>query len=155
MEIPGSTCPRCGRPLAADAPDGLCAACLLQAGAETFSAGSGSTDFMPTVSSVTAAPVVRAAPRLAEGDRWGSYAIGRLLGRGGMGEVYDAEHLPSGRRVALKVLSSRLQNAEERARFLREGQLAASVSHPHTVYIFGSSSIEITGVPSISSLPKM
>ena len=153
MEIPGSTCPRCGRPLAADAPDGLCAACLLQAGAETFSAGSGSTDFMPTVSSVTAAPVVRAAPRLAEGDRWGSYAIGRLLGRGGMGEVYDAEHVPSGRRVALKVLSSRLQNAEERARFLREGQLAASVSHPHTVYIFGSEEIDGTPVISMELLP--
>ncbi len=148
------SCPRCGRPLAADAPDGLCAACLLQAGAETFSAGSGSTDFMPTVSSGSSvAPVVRSAPRLAEGDRWGSYAIGRLLGRGGMGEVYDAEHLPSGRHVALKVLSSRLQNAEERARFLREGQLAASVSHPHTVYIFGSEEIDGTPVISMELLP--
>ena len=153
MEMPGTTCPRCGRLLAADAPDGLCAACLLQAGAETFSAGSSSTDFMPTVSSVAAAPVVRAAPRLNEGDRWGSYVIGRLLGRGGMGEVYDAEHVPSGRRVALKVLSSRLQNAEERARFLREGQLAASVSHPHTVYIFGSEEIDGTPVISMELLP--
>src|SRR5688572_19948044 len=109
-------CPRCGRPVAADAPGGLCATCLLEAGAETFSAGSGSTDFMPTMSSAAAAATavgVRRAPRLSEGDRWGSYQIGRLLGRGGMGEVYDAEHLPSGRRVALKVLSSRLQNAEE------------------------------------------
>ena len=144
-------CPRCGRTVALDAPGGLCAACLLEAGAETFSAGSGSTDFMPTMSSAAAAAsavAVRRAPRLSEGDRWGSYQIGRLLGRGGMGEVYDAEHIPSGRRVALKVLSSPLQSAEERARFLREGQLAASVSHPHTVYIFGSE--EIDGVPVIS-----
>jgi serine/threonine protein kinase len=146
-------CPRCGRGVAPDAPDGLCAACLLEAGAETFSAGSGSTDFMPTVSSVAAPPAVRRAPRLAEGDQWGSYRIGRLLGRGGMGEVYDAEHLPSGRRVALKVLSSRLQNAEERARFLREGQLAASVSHPHTVYIFGSEEIDGTPVITMELLP--
>ena len=65
-----------------------------------------------------------------------------------MGEVYEAEHLDSGRRVALKVLRSRLETAEERARFLREGQLAASVSHPHTVYIFGSD--EIAGMPVIS-----
>ena len=36
----------------------------------------------------------------------------------------------------------------ERARFLREGQLAASISHPHTVYIFGSE--EIAGAPVIS-----
>ena len=65
-----------------------------------------------------------------------------------MGEVYEAEHVDSGRRIALKVLRSRLQNADERARFLREGQLAASVSHPHTVYIFGSE--EIAGMPVIS-----
>jgi hypothetical protein len=65
-----------------------------------------------------------------------------------MGEVYEAEHIRSGRRLALKVLRSRLQNADERARFLREGQLAASVSHPHTVYIFGSE--EISGTPVIS-----
>ena len=65
-----------------------------------------------------------------------------------MGEVYEAEHTESGRRIALKVLRGRLQNADDRARFLREGQLAASVSHPHTVYIFGSE--EIAGMPVIS-----
>ena len=70
-----------------------------------------------------------------------------------MGEVYDAEHVPSGRRVALKVLSSPLQSAEEQARFLREGQLAASVSHPHTVYIFGSEEIDGTPVISMELLP--
>ena len=58
------------------------------------------------------------------------------------------DHLVSGRRVALKVLRNRLQSQDERARFLREGQLAASVSHPHTVYIFGSE--EIAGTPVIS-----
>src|SRR5688500_14082880 len=146
-------CPRCGRPVAIDAPGGLCSTCLLEAGAEPFSAGSGSTDFMPTRSSAAAEVAVRRAPRLSEGDRWGSYQIGRLLGRGGMGEVYDAEHVPSGRRVALKVLRSPLQSAEERARFLREGQLAASVSHPHTVYIFGSEEIDGTPVISMELLP--
>ena len=85
---------------------------------------------------------------LADGQSWGPYRIGRLLGRGGMGEVHEAEHVDSGRRIALKVLRSRLQDADERARFLREGQLAASISHPHTVYIFGSE--EIAGVPVIS-----
>src|SRR5262249_48858425 len=82
------------------------------------------------------------------GEIWGPYRIGRLIGRGGMGEVYEAEHLESGRRIALKVLRSRLENHDERARFLREGQLAASVSHPHTVYIFGSE--EISGTPVIT-----
>src|SRR4029077_17884667 len=72
----------------------------------------------------------------------------RLLGRGGMGEVYEAESIETGRRLALKLLRSRLEGADDRARFLREGQLAASISHPHTVYIFGSE--EIAGMPVIS-----
>jgi uncharacterized RDD family membrane protein YckC len=86
--------------------------------------------------------------RLHEGDTWGNYRIGRLLGRGGMGEVFEAEQLSTGRRLALKVLRTRLQLPEDRARFLLEGQLAASVSHPHTVYIFGSE--EIDGIPVIT-----
>ena len=88
------------------------------------------------------------APLLAPGQRFGPYRIERLLGRGGMGEVYEAEHLEQGRRVALKVLSQRLSDPIDRARFLREGELAATVSHPHTVYIYGSE--EIAGIPVIA-----
>ncbi len=87
-------------------------------------------------------------PRLDPGQRWGPYRIGRLLGRGGMGEVYEAEHVESGRRVAVKVLRRLLRDADDRGRFIREGQLAASVSHPHAVYVFGSD--EIAGLPVIS-----
>jgi hypothetical protein len=65
-----------------------------------------------------------------------------------MGEVYEAEQLETGRRLALKVLRATLRGAEDRARFLREGQLAASISHAHTVYIFGSE--EVRGAPAIT-----
>ena len=140
-------CPSCGRALRLDAPEGLCAACLLAVGTKSHMVSS--VDEMPTMAAAAVGPAVHdVGPRLEDGQSWGSYRIGRLLGRGGMGEVYEAEHLDSGRRVALKVLRSRLQTAEERARFLREGQLAASISHPHTVYIFGSD--EIAGMPVIS-----
>ena len=88
------------------------------------------------------------APRLAPGQRVGLYRIERLLGRGGMGEVYEAEHLEHGRRIALKVLSPGLSDAIDRARFLREGQLAAAVNHPHVVYIYGSE--DIAGMPAIA-----
>ena len=71
-----------------------------------------------------------------------------MLGRGGMGEVYEAEQLETGRRLALKVLRDTLRGDEDRARFLREGQLAASISHAHTVYIFGSE--EVGGAPAIT-----
>jgi hypothetical protein len=83
-----------------------------------------------------------------DGQVWGPYRIGRLLGRGGMGEVYEAEQLETGRRLALKVLRNTLRGGEDRARFLREGQLAASISHAHTVYIFGSE--EVGGAPAIT-----
>jgi hypothetical protein len=88
------------------------------------------------------------ASRLAPGQQVGLYRIERLLGRGGMGEVYEAEHVEHGRRIALKVLSPRLSDAIDRAQFLREGQLAAAVNHPHVVYIYGSE--DIAGMPAIA-----
>jgi hypothetical protein len=141
-------CGRCGVTLPEDAPEGLCAACLLTAGTETLTRST--TDDQPTGSAALDDSVATGpdGQRLAAGQLWGPYRIGRLLGRGGMGEVYEAEHTETGRRVALKVLRTRLQDADDRARFLREGQLAASVSHPHTVYIFGSE--EIAGMPVIA-----
>jgi eukaryotic-like serine/threonine-protein kinase len=140
-------CPRCGQALAEDAPEGLCPACLLAAGTETLTHAT--LDDALTVTARSGGTSHHGAvPQLADGQTWGPYRVGRLLGRGGMGEVHEAEHVESGRRIALKVLHGRLQDADERARFLREGQLAASVSHPHTVYIFGSE--EISGIPVIS-----
>lgn len=89
-----------------------------------------------------------AAPKLEPGAVFGPYTIGPLLGRGGMGEVYEAVQNASGRRVALKLLRGRFDQRDDRARFLSEGRLAASISHPQTVYIFGSE--EIDGMPVIS-----
>ena len=73
---------------------------------------------------------------MAPGQRLGRYQVESLLGRGGMGEVYRAEDLETGRQVALKVLRADMVEAKDRARFLREGRLAASISHPHTVYVY-------------------
>jgi len=63
-----------------------------------------------------------------------------------MGTVYEAEELSTGRRVALKMLAQQLDSPEMRQRFLREGRLAASVNHPHSLYVFGSEEIEDTPV---------
>ncbi len=138
-------CPRCGRQLPPDTPEGLCALCLLTAGVEKLS---GSNDATSTGVASTSDPSRPGAPRLVDGQLWGPYRVIRLLGRGGMGEVYEAEQLETGRRLALKVLRDTLRGDEDRARFLREGQLAASISHAHTVYIFGSE--EVGGAPAIT-----
>ncbi|MDB6031796.1 MAG: pknH 2, partial [Verrucomicrobiales bacterium] len=82
------------------------------------------------------------------GQTFGQYRIIRLLGKGGMGEVYEAEHMETGRRLALKVMNHALASDQDRKRFLREGRLAASVSHPNVVYIYGSE--EIGSVPVIA-----
>jgi uncharacterized RDD family membrane protein YckC len=65
-----------------------------------------------------------------------------------MGEVYEAEQLATGRRVALKVMNQALASEPDRKRFLREGRLAAGISHPNVVYIYGSE--EICGSPVIA-----
>ena len=72
--------------------------------------------------------------RLADGRALGRYRIVRVLGEGGMGVVYEALHQDLRKRVAIKVLKPELV-ADETAqrRFLREGEAAARVRHPHVV----------------------
>ncbi|HJK94060.1 MAG TPA: serine/threonine-protein kinase [Polyangiaceae bacterium LLY-WYZ-15_(1-7)] len=59
----------------------------------------------------------------------GRYRLGRPIGRGGMGSIYEAEDEATGRTVAVKLL----RHAEDRARFLREAAMTAAVRHPHVV----------------------
>ena len=84
------------------------------------------------------------APRvLAQGAEIRGYRIERLLGRGGMGEVYEAVQLELGRRVAFKVLHSGLVDDESfRKRFRREGRLQATLEHPHVVTVYEAGEID-------------
>ena len=71
---------------------------------------------------------------LNNGAVFAGYVIQRLLGTGGMGEVYLAQHPRLPRHDALKILSSASTADEEfRARFNREAELAATLWHPHIV----------------------
>ncbi len=64
----------------------------------------------------------------------GRYRIERILGEGGMGAVYEAEHIAIGRRVALKRLHPELAvDARSVHRFQREARIAGSTGHDHIV----------------------
>ena len=69
----------------------------------------------------------------------GRYYIRRLCGEGGMGRVYEAEHIDIGRRVALKILHpaySQTPDLVERLR--REARAASKISHPNVVDVTDS-----------------
>jgi serine/threonine-protein kinase len=73
---------------------------------------------------------------LNEGDVFAGYTIVRLLGAGGMGEVYLARHPRLPRHDALKILPAHLTADDEyRQRFSREADVAAGLSHPNIVGI--------------------
>ncbi len=64
----------------------------------------------------------------------GRYELKRLLGKGGMGEVFLAEHTYTGQKVALKVVWPNLMDAEgPRKRFLQEGRVLAKLKHKDIV----------------------
>jgi YVTN family beta-propeller protein len=70
-------------------------------------------------------------------DSLGPYDVDRLIGRGGMGEVYLARHRHLNRSVALKILQPEFAETEAfRGRFIRESQSAAALHHPNIVTVY-------------------
>jgi eukaryotic-like serine/threonine-protein kinase len=66
----------------------------------------------------------------------GRYRVERLLGRGGMGAVYDGRHAIVGKRVAIKMLHAEFAaNEEVLKRFYREAQAAAAIGHKNIIDI--------------------
>ena len=68
------------------------------------------------------------------GTRFGVYELRRLLGRGGMGEVYEAYDTSKDRLVALKLLHRELAaDPSFQARFRRESRTTAALNEPHVI----------------------
>ena len=74
---------------------------------------------------------------LAPGAQVAGYRIAGLLGQGGMGFVYEAEHAVLGRKAALKTLLPELvDDADFRTRFIAESQTVAALDHPSIIPIY-------------------
>ncbi|UCD52088.1 MAG: protein kinase, partial [Phycisphaerales bacterium] len=136
-----NNCRRCGAVIPATSTDQLCPACLMSGALESPGGGTETVPMAPGESLSLHGPAKFPC-------EFGGYRLLGLLGRGGMGTVYEAEHLATSRRVALKMLDQQIDSPEMRKRFLREGRLAAGVSHPNSLYVFGSEEIE--GLPVIT-----
>ena len=85
----------------------------------------------------------RLGHRLREAREMGSYRLVELLGHGGMGEVWRAEHRLLARNAAIKLVRPEVLGASSEAdiklalrRFEREAQATASLSSPHTIHLF-------------------
>jgi len=120
------TCPDCGAAMPAKAPEGLCPHCLMRRVAA------------PTEPSTRAEPPALDSVRVA----FPHLEILELIGQGGMGCVFKARQPQLNRVVALKLLPEALSSdAAFAARFAREAQALAALSHPNivTVHDFGQS----------------
>jgi serine/threonine protein kinase len=71
----------------------------------------------------------------------GRYVLDSEIGRGGMATVYLARDTREQREVAVKVLHARLAGAIDAQRFLREIEIAASLSHPRIVPLYDSGQV--------------
>ncbi len=86
--------------------------------------------------SLPMAQVVLQAAELASGDEVGNYVIRAVVGRGGWGTVYLAEHPTIGRRVAIKLLRADLCRTEEAlSRFFTEARAANAIKSDHVVEV--------------------
>ena len=77
------------------------------------------------------------------GTIFGTYRLGKLIGEGGMGKVYEAVHEFMGRTVAIKVIGSKFTDDKNKTtRFYQEIKALAKLNHPNIVNIFDAGKVD-------------
>jgi serine/threonine-protein kinase len=133
IKVTAIKCKHCGERLDSSPPSPGAATAVPLGSAPTAAAG-------VAASARTAIPGDRqAAAALGEappGTRLGSFVLGQVIGTGGMGSVYRANHERLGQPVAIKVLASNLaRDPDLIARFEQEARLQANLRHPGIVAV--------------------
>src|SRR5215472_836032 len=101
-----------------------------------------SEHFFSGMVAAAAETVLRTEVGVQEGARCGHYRLLRLIGRGGMGAVYEAEQDSPRRIVALKVIKAGLASEELARRFAQESQALGRLQHPGIAQIHESGAID-------------
>src|SRR5213083_3092121 len=132
-------CRKCRAEIFADAPEGLCTACLFETGLDLFADASVAPqkrDDPGREDCVVAPDRKRSARRAKIFADFGDYELLEVIGRGGQGVVYRARQKSLNRTVALKVIGLGHWATEAHLkRFRREAESAASLEHPCIVPI--------------------